>query len=180
MKDVMIDLETFGTTHNAVVVQAGACYFDRVTGEIGETFLENINADTSLQHGFEVTGSTIYWWLEQNKEAQNSIMNGFRENVEVTITNLNDFLKGAKCVWSHATFDFVILMNHFNRLNIIPLIHYTAARDIRTLVDLAKIDHKNYERIGTYHNALDDCLYQVKYVTDCLNAMKGRIEWMHT
>ena len=175
MKDVMIDLETFGTTHNAVVVQVGACYFDRITGEISDTFLQNIDADTSLQRGFEFDGDTVYWWLKQDKEAQDSIVKGRKEDVEVTMIKFNAFLKGAKYVWSHVTFDFVILMNHLKQLNIKPSFHHKTARDIRTLVHLAKISPKGYSRLGTHHNALDDCFYQVKYVTDCLNRIERKL-----
>lgn len=171
MKDVMIDLETLGNSNNAVVVQIGACYFDSGTGEVGDTFQVNVDAESSLRAGFEVSGSTIYWWLGQGTDAQTSILRGEKEDVATAFNNLNLFLKKARCIWSHATFDFVILMNHLNRLNIKPKFHYRSARDIRTLVDLAKIDHKGYERAGIHHNALDDCIYQVRYTVDCIKAI---------
>ena len=172
MKDVMVDIETLGTTKNSVIVQIGACYFDRKTGEIGKTFSINIEADSSFRHGFEATGSTIYWWLQQEKEARESLLTD-RVDVVEAIKSLNDFLKKAKKVWSHATFDFVILMNHFEVLNIKPEFHYRSARDLRTLVDLANWNHWDYERVGTHHNGLDDCIYQVRYTVDCLNSLSS-------
>ena len=48
MKDVMIDFETLGNSNNAVVVQIGACYFDRKTGEIGYKFETNIDNDIGI------------------------------------------------------------------------------------------------------------------------------------
>jgi hypothetical protein len=172
MKDVMIDLETFGNGNMSLIVQVGACYFDRHTGEIGDTFSLNVDADTGLRHGFQMDGSTIYWWLQQNPDAQKSVCAEPRYDIVVAMNMLNDFLKKASYVWSHATFDFVIVMNTLKRLNIKPSIHYRSARDIRTLVDLAGINHRNYQRVGVAHNGLDDCIYQVKYVVDCINAIQ--------
>lgn len=170
MKDIMLDLETFGTSHNAVIVQIGACYFDRNTGEIGEKILLNIDADDSVRNGFEIDGRTVYWWLNQSDEARKSILaDGLLLKVKPALSEFNDFVKGSNNrIWSHATFDFVILMNHFNRTNTNTKIHYRQARDLRTLVDIAKVKYKKEERTGVHHNALDDCLFQVKYCVACL------------
>ncbi len=43
MRDCMIDFETLGTGPDAAIIQVGACYFDRVTGEIGATFKRNFD-----------------------------------------------------------------------------------------------------------------------------------------
>jgi hypothetical protein len=169
MQDVMIDFETFGTGFNSVVVQVGACFFDRKTGEIGKTFIHNIAVDSSVDQGFEMDGDTIYWWLQQDIVAIESILAHPRLSVDVVFHALNDFIEGSEAVWSHATFDFVIMMNHFKRLNIVPLVSFRTARDIRTLVDIANIDVGSYKGTGTKHNALDDCKFQVKYVVDGLN-----------
>ncbi len=171
MKDVMLDLETMGNGSNAVIVQIGACYFDRKTGEIGDKFIINVDIESSLSEGFSVSGSTIYWWLNNDKEAIKSIIEGEKTPVKTAINMINDFLRKSECIWSHATFDFVIVMNHFHKLQIKPTFHYRSARDLRTLVDLSKIDHKQYSREGVHHNALDDCIYQVKYAVDCLNVI---------
>lgn len=170
MKDLMIDLETFGNGNNAAICQVGACYFDRVTGEVGDTYISNVDVSTSLKEGFSVDASTIYWWMSQCTEAQKSITEAVKYPVIDVMEDLNQFISKAKCVWSHATFDFVILMNHFKVLNIKPKVHFRSARDLRTLVDLSGITNfRKYNRVGIHHNALDDCLFQVKYTVDCLN-----------
>jgi len=172
MKDVMLDLETFGNGNNAVIVQIGACYFDRTTGEIGSTFSSNVNSNDGIRNGFEVTGSTIEWWLQQSEEARKSII-GNTHPVKDAINDLNEFLSKAETIWSHATFDFVIIMNHLNKLGIKPKFHYRSARDIRTLVDIASVKESKVVREGTHHNALSDCLFQVKYCVECFNKLKG-------
>ena len=52
MNDLMLDIETLGTTYNAVVVQVGAIYFDRLTGDIDAGICLNISIDDCLKHGW--------------------------------------------------------------------------------------------------------------------------------
>jgi len=177
MKDIMLDLETFGNSKDSVIVQIGTCYFDRYSGEIGETLCLNIDVDSSLKEGFDVWGSTLYWWMKQGDKARKSIMEEPRYAVRTAINQVNGFLKKADQIWSHATFDFVMLMGHFEKLGIKPSFHYRAARDLRTLVDLADLPKNNDKLVRTdiQHNALDDCLYQVQYAVECFRALKKEI-----
>jgi exodeoxyribonuclease VIII len=177
MKDVMLDLETFGIGPNACVVQIGACYFDRETGELGESFKANIDARSAVKNGAVIDADTVYWWLKQSKEAIASITTEPQtpNSMEFDVFYaLNIFLEGAKYVWSHATFDFVIVTNTLRRLSIKPSFKYTAARDIRTLVDLAGIG-KMQNREGIHHDALDDCKFQVAYCVEALNKLRSSI-----
>lgn len=172
MKDLMLDLETFDNAPNSVIVQIGACYFDRCTGDIGDTFTVNIDPRDSVKYGFSIGADTVCWWLDQSKEAQTSILDTPSLPVSDSLDLFNAFAKKARHVWSHATFDFVIIMNHYEKMNIKPKFHYRSARDIRTLVDLVGgLDWSEYKRVGTHHNALDDCIYQVKYTVDAMRKL---------
>ena len=64
MIDLMLDLETLGTSNNALITQIGACYFDRYSGKLGKQFLENIQIQDGLNKGFEVDEGAIRFWLE--------------------------------------------------------------------------------------------------------------------
>lgn len=172
----MLDLETLGNGKNKCIVQIGACYFNRETGEIGDTLKINVNAETHVRHGGELDAKTIYWWLSQSKEAQNSIISEPRIDVVEAFHKLNEFLSKAKAVWSHATFDFVTIQETFTQLGIKPLFHYRVARDLRTVVDLGKISISNQLREGLHHDALEDCKFQVKYCVTALNNIKKRSE----
>lgn len=172
MRDVMLDLETMGSTFNAPIVQIGAVYFDRYTGELGEEFNHNISLEQEMNRGFTPDGSTILWWLAQSKEAQKSVLKRNEWYIDEVYNELNNFLKKSKSIWSHATFDYVILMNHMNKLQIKPKFHYRNAKDIRTLVDLAGIDYSKEDRVGIHHNALDDCKFQINYCVKCFNLIK--------
>lgn len=175
MKDVMIDIETFGNGKHAAIVQIGACYFDRANGNIGDTFKVNIDAVSAEKSGAQLDADTVYWWMSQSKEAIESVTVAPRIDIVEALNMLNDFLKPAVAIWSHATFDFVILTESYKRLGIKTLFHYRTARDIRTLVDLANINTKSHAfvRDGIHHDGLADCLFQVKYCVAAFQKLKS-------
>jgi len=170
----MLDFETLGTNVNAPVVQIGACYFDRQTGEIGKTLKLNVSLSSMVKGGAKIDGETVEWWLKQSEAARKSITADPKENDLNAFILLNEFLGSAKNIWSHATFDFVILTETLRRLNIKPMFHYKAAKDIRTLTDLAKISltDQNFIREGVHHDALEDCKFQVKYCVAAFQALR--------
>lgn len=169
MQDLMIDIETLGTGNNAVMIQLGACYFDRRTGKIGDTFCRSINREKSTAAGFEEDQSTIDWWSRQDQTIFQEIISS-RESPKQVMNAFRSFAdrKNVK-FWSHATFDFVIVQNHFKKLGIKPLPH-GKARDIRTLVDISGINLSLYNWGKKTHNALDDCKFQVEYCRDAFNS----------
>lgn len=164
MKDVMIDIETLGTRSTSKIIQIGACYFDRDTGQVGEVFKQNIAH--SNDERFTVDWHTLAWWMLQSEEARNSVI-ADGHPLESVLSQLSQFLNNATYIWSHATFDIPIILHAYDVLGLKFPLHYTKMRDIRTLMDIA--DFKSTaERTGTHHDALDDCIYQVKYCTEAL------------
>lgn len=172
----MLDFETLSTDANATIIQIGACYFNRQTGEIGRTFKVNVDAVSSVDSGTVIDPQTVYWWLSQSTEAIRSVTEGEKTNIVKAFSDLNDFLSNVDEIWSHATFDFVILQNTMKRLKIKSQYHYRAARDIRTLNSLAVNKKFDGKRDGVHHDALDDCIFQVKYVVEALNSIKVKNE----
>lgn len=174
MKDVMIDLETLGNGENKCLCQIGAVFFDRVTGELGSEFKVNIDAESHTRSGAIIDAQTVYWWLKQSDAARASILADPRLDVFEAMTWLNDFLAPAARIWSHATFDFVTIMETLRKLGITPQFSYKIGLDLRTLTYLAgNITVDSFPREGTHHDALDDCKHQVKYAVAALNAVKG-------
>jgi hypothetical protein len=173
-KDLMLDIETLDTIKSGIILQIGACYFNRYSGEILEKFSTNIDIKSSLERGFTVGADTIKFWMSQGEEARKSVFEGEAQHVFDAMNDFNKFASSAKAIWSHATFDFVMIMHHFETLKIPTTFHYRTARDIRTLVDLADIKFTEKEpRKGVHHNALDDCIYQVQYCVQCFNKIYG-------
>ena len=169
----MLDIETMGNEHNAAIIQVGACYFDRETGKIGKTFKENVDLRSSIEAGLTVNADTIYWWLEQSDEARLSILAKPRRKITPVLNDLKAFAKKAKNIWCHATFDIVVVNNALISCGFKPL-HYKYGRDIRTLTDLAQSKKDQFVREGTHHDALDDCIFQVKYCTAAMRTLSGK------
>lgn len=168
----MIDLETFGVNKQAVIVQIGACFFDRETGEIGETFKVNVDPISAVKAGLKMDPQTVCWWLTQSESARNSVLSEPKLDINTAMVQLNQFLSPAKHIWSHATFDFCIIMEVLNLLGVKPKFSYKDARDIRTLSHLTGNKKFDGNREGTHHDALDDCLHQVKYCVVALNSLR--------
>ncbi len=173
MKDLMVDIESLGNGKNGLICQIGACYFDRTTGEIGDTFKVNIDLASAEASGGEFDASTVEWWLAQSEAARNSILADPKVSLLDAMSDFMNFIKASKAIWSHATFDFVILNETCKRLGLRQM-PFRKARDIRTLVDLGKITTSKVPREGVHHDALADCLHQVKYCVMALNKVKGR------
>lgn len=171
MKDVMIDIESLGKGENKCVVQIGACFFDRDTGEIGASFKRNIDAISAEREGFKLDADTVYWWLAQSDQARQSILADPKEDIRTVFHALNIFLEPATQIWSHATFDFVTIMETYRKLNIKPSFGFRTARDIRTLMDIVRIT-VDRKREGVHHDALDDAKHQVKYCMEAFDRLK--------
>jgi len=165
MKDVMLDIETLGTRCSSAIIQIGACYFDRTTGEVGECFKMNIHSE--YDDRFTYDWRTVSRWLLQSQEARESVATAGTK-LDASLERLTRFLKDAECIWSHATFDMPILTHAYEVCGMEFPIPYRGMRDIRTLTDIA--DHRGTkEREGVHHDALDDCIFQVGYCVEALN-----------
>lgn len=172
MLDVMLDFETLGNGANKCICQIGLVYFDPVTGELGDKLKINIDAASHERYGGRLDAPTVYWWLQQSDPARQSLLSDKKDILEA-MNEVNAFLSKAKRVWSHATFDFVTLMETFKQLGIKSNISYKAGLDLRTLVYLAGISTSDFQREGVHHDALADCEHQIKYCVAALNRVKA-------
>jgi hypothetical protein len=172
MKDLMLDIETLGVRPTSVIIQIGACYFDRYTGEVGDKFTENISIKSCLEQKFTIDSNTISWWMQQ----ENKSWGDNPKSIFEVLTTFTDFVKKAKYIWSHSTFDIPILANAYNAIDKKLPFHYRATRDIRTLTHLAghQRNESKTDLNDKTHNALDDCVYQVEYCVKCFNKLKER------
>lgn len=131
--NVMLDLETMGVSNSAAIVQIGACEFDLETGEIGKTFLTNVDIASSLAAGLTVDGDTLKWWLAQSKDAQDIVM-ASPDTLEHALELFNHFIDGmgACRIWCHAGFDMPILLNAFRAIKMKPKFGFRAYMDNHT------------------------------------------------
>ena len=168
MKDLMVDIETMGKSIGCKVMSIGACKFDIKTGEIGETFHQEINLASCP--GF-YDDSTVIWWLGQSDEARSKFANNERAASAMSVlADFMNFVDGNSKVWGNgATFDNSILINLANQLNIPVKWKFWNDRDVRTMVDMGQVvgfdPKKDMPFIGVKHDALADAVHQAKYVS---------------
>lgn len=160
-------METLGTTTEAPVLSIGAVYFDPINGLIGDEFYVAIQISDSLNQGFKPEGATVEWWLKQGDEARDAL---FKAPVTVIggLIKFSNFIKNPKqnTIWAKGPgFDCSILKAAYIRMDLNIPWHFTNERDMRTLLDIAKmrgIMIPNFARTGIHHDALDDAKYQAK------------------
>lgn len=183
--NVMIDIETLSTHKNAAIIEIGAVEFNKFTGETGETFNIIIEPSEWCRNDRHVDGETIQWWFRQTQEARNRFVNMPKD---VYTTDLNDALWKLKyfimdcnsvdedknvVVWGNgSSFDIAILENAYNYFHMEIPWKFWSVNDVRTIVDLNPSVKENckFDK-GIKHNAVSDCLYQVKYLTDTIKSL---------
>ena len=105
---MMVDIEALGTSHNGLITQIGACYFDWY-GNIAATFLVNINLKSAVARGMEMDIGAVCFWLEQ--AAQQGLPSWLKETVPLA-KGLNDFYEDFTiCINVSVQFDFSFFVN---------------------------------------------------------------------
>lgn len=173
---VMLDLETFGCGINAAIVQLAVQPFNSATGEFDKRdgTKWHVNLDSSQRAGGRVDASTIAWWVGQARVG-NAMPDGQGQQVEVVLRELGEFFAGRKwTVWSQgANFDIPIVDGYCQRLGIRSPWRYSAARDTRTIYELAA--EKGWQKSPgePSHDALEDCWRQIEELSDALKVVRG-------
>ena len=150
--DVSIDIETLSTRPNALITQIGACLFDRRSGEIHEeVFLSNChyNDRWPFHKPYDVDHKTVMWWLDQAKEASQSLSNPAPVYIRQALNDLSGWMDAmgfisqsreiTMRVWANApTFDLTILRHAMSVENVVCPWHYRQEHCMRTICTLAK------------------------------------------
>jgi len=176
MLHVMLDLETWGTEPGCDIRSIGAVVFDPVSGHVGyeRSFYQAV--DGGEIRGLTRDPKTVEWWESQPEEARGA----FTDLVDLH-EGLRDFSAWYRSLahdtaevtlWCNGPhFDEVILKACYKACNLPHPWHYRAPRDFRTIMELA--DWPEVERVGTYHNALDDAITQALGVIEAYRILKG-------
>lgn len=169
-KHCMVDTETLGLNSRAPIIQIGLVFFT-IEGIQTQSEL-TIDFDDALKYG-EADGSTIKWWLEQDKAAQKTLFKNPRpaEDAADVVEKLIQ-AQNPNYFWAHATFDFPIVNNLFRALGRKTPIPFRTSYDLRTLEHFVGNDIEWEKREGVYHNALDDATYQAKHAIKMLRRIK--------
>lgn len=159
---VMVDLETLAVTPNAVICSIGATKFSFKDGII-EKFYCTVDAKDCKKYGLVVSQETLNWWKSQPKEVFASLM---QDNLPLREA-LQRFSVwyGSKSLptWGcGSSFDNVILQWAYDAVEMRRPWKHWHDRCYRTMREVVVVEPN--PRTGTYHNALDDAVYQTNHL----------------
>lgn len=163
-EDIMLDIETLGTTPGSIVLSIGACAFTDT--DITSMFHVHIDSIDSQQQGLHIDASTVMWWLDQSKEAQTSLTASKTVPLREALERFSDaFNWTGKRVWCNgAAFDFPILGAAFKAVGMKPPWAFYNEMDFRTIKGLVgKKAMKGFTIPPTIaHDGLADAIGQAK------------------
>lgn len=145
--DIMVDIETLGSTPGSVITQIGAVAFDphaEPGSHIGLGVHVNIDVDDALRHGLTVSHDTLRWWFQQSDAARELAIASRDVRLPYRALPLVEALENIRqyCtverIWSHgAAFDIPIIDAACAAARVAPCWNgHRTARDTRTLYDL--------------------------------------------
>lgn len=163
MQNVMLDLETMGTSSDCAIVSIGAVKFDQDLG-IVQKFYTTVNLQSCLDKGFAVDGGTITWWLNQSEAARKELK-GAKTTIKEALKAFQEWLPRENFqIWGNGSdFDNVILENAFKKFNVPNPWPYWSNRCFRTFkCSFPKVE--GVKDIGVAHKSVDDAEYQANYL----------------
>lgn len=169
-RHAMIDLETFGTSPDSVVLSIGVVIYHPMQSEQEAPYYTAhavLNPTEQILAGRRIDPKTVKWWNDQSDKAKASICDAFDSyRIGQAMDNLREAFKlhRVEHVWGNgADFDNVLTNELCRMVGQEPLIHYRWNRCYRTL--RSQFGHLiAYETVVnelTHHNALHDAIYQM-------------------
>lgn len=168
MRDVMLDLETMGSSPNAAIVAIGAVAFSIEARAIGSKFYKLVDLTTAVECGGQMDAATVMWWVQQKEAARIALVADAATHIRGALDMFADWLQvtvvGAEPrVWGNgAAFDNVILASAYrNAGKPQPWKHWNdrCYRTVKALFPAVKL-----ERSGTHHIAVDDAESQARHL----------------
>jgi exodeoxyribonuclease VIII len=185
MKNVMIDIETLGTTPNSCILQVAAVMWDNF-GRIDEGISFDLSVTEQVNLGRKIDSRTVSWWMDGkvSPEVRQSVLGRsetlrFHDGME----KLNDYIgsaygdKGGINVWANPPqFDISIIRSAMESCSIIPVWQHWEERDLRTLRNVCKECNITFEKKNeSHHSALSDAKHQAEEVIHLMKGLKFRM-----
>ena len=162
---IMVDLETFSTSPNAVVVQLAAVKFDPFSEHLGDIFNVPIDPESGHQLGLHMDMNTVLWWMTQSDDARKRITSPVNRRVQLkeALRSFQQWLPKESKVWGNgAAFDLPILESAYRAVGIPTPWKHWDERCYRTLKAMAP--ELKMVREGVHHDALDDAKSQARHL----------------
>lgn len=170
----MLDLETLGTRPGCVVLSIGAVSFEYTSG-LGEEFYVVINQKSCEAAGLTADRATLGWWMSKSPEAREVLTQSRKggvplvEAVEQFTSYVKKFDSEVRVWGCGSDFDNPIVSHLYHVLGKRQPWKYPNNRCYRTLKNL--VPAIPMERVGTYHNALDDAKSQALHAIKILGRL---------
>lgn len=161
---LMIDLETLSTSPRAALLQAGWCIFDPAGAAIIEAPPNhNVNIDSCLRLGGEVSDGTIRWWMTQSPQALASMAKPGIGVSQMILALVEDYRRhNCKGIWSNGScFDIVIIQHYMTQLGIETPWKFWDIMDTRTAWAMAAAFGWCRTKGVVAHTAREDAIAQV-------------------
>lgn len=180
-RHIMLDIETLGKDSDAVVASIGAVVFDPSDLSTGISKQWNIaDLQNQVDLGRKMDVSTVTWWMGQSKDAIDKTFNQ-KNWSHCTIDALEGFYKfclsqdGKRWentnvyIWGNGNmFDNAIMRSLYKTYRLNYPVSFRNDFDLRTIKWLFKNKLPTVANVGTGHNAVDDAIWQAKFLNACL------------
>lgn len=178
MRKLMLDLETLGTTPGCVVLSIGAVEFDE-HGIYGK-FHAHIDIESSCEAGLKLDPRTVMWWLGQDTDAQNALLQAEKFPLVDALSAFTDSFEWKDLqVWANgASFDFPILTAAYKAAGLQPPWMYYNECDYRTVKNLVSKEVFQNLRVRpeVAHDALCDAVAQAKTTCNIVKWLRGEYD----
>jgi hypothetical protein len=175
MAHLMIDIETLGTTPDALILTVAAQSFDPVgNGYYNQSYYARVDFDSQLERKIE--DGTLQWWSTQNSEArEEAFTESDRKPLDQVLDELGKLIWQSNSIWANGpTFDMTILEHAYKSYKKPLPWQYYRVRDARTVYmlrpDTAALSTPQAFSAArpASHHALDDCRRQIDLLQQTL------------
>ncbi len=174
MRNVEIDLETFGNRAGCAIISIGAVMFDAITGVTGEEHYRIVSKDSNDMAGLRQDADTMKWWDAQSPSARDAFEASLRNDptqccsLGTALEDLTSFLAPypGVLVWGNgANFDEPILTAAYAAMGMTPPWKFWNVRCHRTLKGMYPHVQAPKPKVPGHiaHHALDDARAQAEH-----------------
>lgn len=171
MTHVMLDLETFGTGNDAVIIAIGAAKFDPNTlTRVDDSFYVTIDPESCTNYGLKMDASTVLWWMsDELRQACKDWLESKRVDLPTALEAFAMWFGNESLpLWGNgATFDNVILRSAYKATGLEAPWKFYHDRCYRTMKNAAP--GVEIKRVGQHHNAVDDAITQAQHLQDIVS-----------
>ena len=178
MAHLMIDIETLGTTPDALILTVAAQSFDPVgDGYYNQSYYARVDFDSQIDRKIE--DGTLKWWATQNSMArEEAFSEDDRKPLDQVLDELGKLIWQSSAIWANGpTFDMTILEHAYKSYKKPLPWQYYRVRDARTVYmlkpDSAVLTNARVTGVNrpASHHALDDCCRQIDLLQQTLRQL---------